>query len=177
MFQVLIQFTNLLGNQTPSKSSTFIDFQNEFHNENNSWIGTYEFSFSEPLVYDVFSLEKFHHDWDRLHQAVVFNYTFEEQCNNFNYFKKFYKPTLKIAANQINDLIRNGRTHTSIIRLDIPLVANEKIHIHFPPVKDKKCALNIDGTWKHEVDGFNISREACEILSSWGFLLPDKYYQ
>ncbi len=153
-----------------SPNKIFNEFKIEFINFNHGEIGLLYEECPSNLVYDIPS-------WKKFHEEFVAKFTFEEQCENFAYFKMFYKSELKIAANQINDLIRNGRAHASIIRLDIPLVPNEKMHIHFLRANEQSCALNIDGTWKHEIDGFIIPNEACENLSDWGFVLPDEYYQ
>lgn len=167
-FQQLINITYLLGDETPDASTDFTSFNEEFSNQNNSWIGTAQKDFIEPLVYDI-------QTWRDFHQKYVSNFSFQERCDFFDYFFDHFKPSLREDLNQINTSISRKQTHPTFKQIHQPKIPHEKIHIHFNTKTN--CALNLDGTWKHEIIGFVIEKEACEILSRWGFLLPIEYYR
>lgn len=50
----------------------------------------------------------------------------------------------------------------------------QKLHVHI--IGRHACALNIDGSWKHEHKSYVMTSDVKEILSEWGFLLPDEFY-
>lgn len=178
-FQLLHQLTYQLGNPTPNSSVDYTSFANEFQQSNCSLIGLRDTNCSEPLVYNIKSHDDFH-------AKPVFTYNFAQQKANFKNFKKYYVPTLKIDAGKIKKMIDTNKVNNDIVRLDPPKtdpkgkpIHGQQIHIHIM-VGDHECALNLDGTWKHppnENGNHNISAEVCSVLSDWGFVLPDKYYQ
>lgn len=51
-----------------------------------------------------------------------------------------------LSPNQMNTAIRNGKAPAGIIRVDVPKIPGEKLHVHF----SNGTALNQDGTWKHD---------------------------
>lgn len=162
--QFLIEFLKY----NPCKELT--DFNSEFKDFNHGEIGLLYAGCPDHLVYNNSS-------WEKFHQRYVATFSFEERCNKFDYFKNFYIPNLRVDINQIEQLIKNNKVHNSIIRIDPPEIAYEKIHVHFEDEK-VECALNIDGTWKHSPKkNYKIKREAFMFLHDCGFLLPDEYYQ
>jgi len=134
---------------------------------NNAWIGV-ESICPEQLVYN-------NPTWLAFHRLFVDNFSLEQRRQNFEYFNLFYEAELTMSRNQIQQLIDEGHVHNSITRIDPALIAHEQIHIHFND--NENCALNIDGTWKHELVGFRIPEAACIQLTEWGFKLPHEYYQ
>ena len=164
----LVRIFDFFQNTTPHLAEDQRQLQNEFPNANNGSIGCFTNEIPEGTVHNVIS-------WNEFHRRYVSNYSLQDKRENYDYFIGFYKPELKIQRNQIQQLIDEGHVHSSITRIDPALIAHEQIHIHFN--NSENCALNIDGSWKHEVDGFEIPKEACEHLDEWGFLLPHKYYQ
>jgi hypothetical protein len=163
----LISIANFFQNETTLQSSTIEDLEIEFPGENNGHVGFHNNS-ELPDVYNLTTLYNFH-------KRFVATFNFEQRCNQFQYFKKFYEPALTLALNQIQNQINNGLVNPIIIRIDAPLIPFEKIHIHF--ANNQNCALNIDGSWKHKVNNFRIPVDVCEQLNEWGFLLPEEYYQ
>lgn len=166
-FRILSSLPDLLRLTSPQNSSDYGSFLQEFTNENNSWIGTYDESHTEPIVFDYLS-------WLQFHQRFVATFDFNRRRAEYKYFSKFFKPGLTRPVNLIQHNIDQHNTHASFQSIHTPQIPHEKIHIHF--ISAQNCALNIDGTWKHEVRNFRIERRACEILSEWGFLLPREYY-
>lgn len=74
------------------------------------------------------------------------------------------------SPNQLNQEIRLGRAPKGITSVHTPKVPNEKIHVHF----DDGTALNIDGTWKHDLDNrvHIFTRAQKEWLLENGWKLP-----
>ena len=165
-FQVLVNLRNYFRS-SPNNSGSLQALRDNSGINNNAWIGLT----SHCPEYLVFSKSS----WVEFHRIYVSTFTFEQRGEHFDYFLKFYQPNLVIPLNQIQQSIDEGHVHNSITRIDPPLIPFEKIHIHFN--NNENCALNIDGTWKHEVVRFVIPRDACEQLNEWGFLLPRQYYQ
>lgn len=165
-YQVLINLRNYFQS-SPNNSDSLQALQNYTGISNNAWIGL-SVHCTEYLVFNKST-------WEEFHKIYVSTFSREERGEHFDYFIKFYQPNLKIHLNQIQQRINEGLVHNSITRIDPPLIPFEKIHIHFN--NNENCALNIDGSWKHEVGGFVIPQDACEQLDEWGFLLPHKYYQ
>jgi len=165
-FQVLVNLRNYFR-PSPNNSDSLQALRNNTGLNNNAWIGL-----STPCPeYLVFN----YNSWVEFHRNYVSTFTHEQRGEHFDYFIKFYQPSLTIPLNQIQQQIDEGHIHNSITRIDPPLIPFEKIHVHFN--NNENCALNIDGSWKHEVVGFNIPQSACEHLNEWGFLLPRQYYQ
>ena len=134
---------------------------------NNAWFGIESYC-PEYLVHD-------NPTWYTFHRLFVSQFTLEQRRQNFEYFDFFYEAELTLPRNQIQQLIDEGHVHNSKTRIDPALIAHEQIHIHFND--NENCALNIDGTWKHEVAGFRIPEAGCIHLTEWGFKLPQEYYQ
>jgi hypothetical protein len=165
-FQVLMLLPNYFKNSIGG-AMNLQELQANTGIPHNAWIGLF-MACPEFLVHDRLT-------WTEFHRSIVSAFSFEERCEYFDYFSRFYQPNLTMHQNQIQQEIDQGHIHNSITRIDPPLIPFEKIHIHFN--NNEKCALNIDGTWKHEVAGFVIPQEACEQLNKWGFMLPRQYYQ
>lgn len=165
-YQILFSIFNFFRPAPNSASSLQALLQNTGVT-NNAWIGV-ESNCPECLVYD-------NPSWNDFHRLFVSGFTLEQRRQNFEYFDHFYEAELTRPRNQIQQLINEGHAHNSITRIDPPLIAHEQIHIHFNDAEN--CALNIDGTWKHEVEGFRIPEGACIQLNDWGFKLPLEYYQ
>lgn len=153
--------------QSPFQSLNLQEIQQNTGINNNAWIGI-ECNCPEYLVHD-------NPSWHAFHRLFVSQFTLEQRRQNFEYFDLFFEAELTLPRNQIQQLIDEGHVHNSITRIDPALIAHEQIHIHFND--NENCALNIDGTWKHEVAGFRIPEAACIHLTEWGFRLPHEYYQ
>ena len=165
-YQVLTSLRNYLR-PSPNNSESLISLQNNTGVYNNAWFGL-SIPCPEYLVFDKKT-------WEEFHRIYINNFTFQQKGLHYVYFKKFYQPNLKTPQNQIQQQIDEGRVHNSITRIDPPKIPFEKIHIHFN--NNENCALNIDGSWKHEIAGFIIPQDACVHLNEWGFILPRQYYQ
>jgi len=76
------------------------------------------------------------------------------------------------SLSQLYQKIIKGQAPVQIERLDyIRLSPNEQPHIHFKGCDN--CALNIDGTWKHNPpDNFSFSRKTIDWLVEVGWSLP-----
>lgn len=61
-----------------------------------------------------------------------------------------------------------GQAPTSVERVDIPRVPNEKTHLHIRGGD----ALNWDGTWKH--GGRDLTRAEAAFAEDSGWILPDE---
>ena len=53
--------------------------------------------------------------------------------------------TVQKSINQLNKLVKTGKSPKSIVRFDLGKIKGEMNHVHF----DKGAALNKNGTWKH----------------------------
>ncbi|MFN5310152.1 MAG: hypothetical protein ACK5C0_11930 [Candidatus Kapaibacterium sp.] len=157
----------LFFKQPPSNSISLHELLQHTGITNNAWIG-FESNCVEQLVYN-------NPTWHTFHRLFVSQFTLEQRRQHFEYFDLFFEAELTLPINKIKQLIDEGHVHDSITRIDPALIAHEKIHIHFK--NSENCALNIDGTWKHEVVGFRIPETACIQLTEWGFKLPSEYYQ
>lgn len=164
----LIRIFDFFQNTTPLLAVNQIQLQDEFPNANNGSIGCFTTQLPNGVVHDIIS-------WNEFHRQFVSNLTLQNKRENYDYFIAFYKPELKKQRNQIQQLINEGHVHNSITRIDAAHTVFDKIHIHFN--NNENCALNIDGTWRHEDERFNIPLPACSLLDEWGFLLPHEYYQ
>lgn len=177
-YQVLINFPSFIGRSTERQSCVWAEFSEEFSGEHISMIGMEDDSCPDPLIYDIVSHKKFHSDY-------VAQFNFEQQKENFEYFKEHFVSDLRIDPAQIKEKINKNQVQEGIVRLDDPpydpagnIMHGQKIHIHLK-VGKYDCALNIDGTWKHSLpkdSDKKISVEICTTLSEWGFRLPDEYY-
>jgi len=165
-YQILVNLRNYFKS-SPSNANTLQGLRNATGIENNAWIGLSS-NCAEYLVFN-------NPTWKAFHRIYVSTFTREQRAEHYEYFIKFYQPNLTIPLNQIQQRINDGHVHNSITRIDTPLIPYEKIHIHFN--NNENCALNIDGSWKHEVESFVIPQDACEHLNEWGFILPRQYYQ
>lgn len=165
-FQVLINLRNYFRS-TPNNSDSLHSLSINTGITNNAWIGFLS-QCPEYLVFSKLTLDEFH-------RIYVSTFTLEQKGKYYDYFLKFYHPSLTIPLNQIQKIISGGHANNSLTRIDSPRIPFEKIHIHFN--NNENCALNIDGTWKHEVDGFVIPQDACVHLNEWGFILPRQYYK
>ncbi|MFN4149565.1 MAG: hypothetical protein ACK4IX_01365 [Candidatus Sericytochromatia bacterium] len=137
--------------------------------ENYGYIG-----FSDPLLTDDYvycesTLFSFH-------AKYVSSFDRKKRLADGNYFMTFYTPELKKDLNQINQKINQGKYNALFKRLDKPskdpngnILHGEKIQMHFND--EDKCALNIDGIWKHK--HFILPDDVCEKLIEWGFILPE----
>lgn len=134
---------------------------------NNAWFGIESYC-HEYLVHD-------NPSWHDFHRLFVSQFTLEQRRQNFEYFDLFFEAELTKSRNQIQQQINEGRSHVSITRIDPADFDHDKVHVHFE--NNENCALNIDGTWRHNDDGFRISEGACIQLTEWGFKLPHEYYQ
>lgn len=162
-FQVLMTMGNIIGNPTEQHSNTWNEFSNEFTGKHISLIGLQDETCTDPLVFCKVTHSKFHSDYIA---SLV--------------------PKLKLEPNLISRRIEAKQLPTSIERLDVPQldasgvpVHGQQIHIHLR-LKGQKCALNLDGTWKHALpkdSTIKIPSAICEILSSFGFKIPDEYYE
>ncbi|MBK6566870.1 MAG: hypothetical protein IPG18_17140 [Saprospiraceae bacterium] len=157
----------LFFRQSPFQSLNLQELLQNTGINNNAWIGIVS-NCPEYLVHHNLS-------WRTFHRLFVSQYTLEQRRQNFEYFNLFFEAELTLPRNQIQQLIDEGHGHDSITRIDPALIPHEQIHIHFDD--DENCALNIDGTWKHEVVGYSIQEAACILLTEWGFKLPHEYYQ
>ena len=153
--------------QPPLQSLNLQELQQNTGINNNAWIGI-ECNCPEYLVHD-------NPSWHAFHRLFVSQFTLEQRRQNFEYFNKFFDGVLTRSINQIRQEIEQGRAHVSITRIDPPDFDHDKIHVHF--VNNENCALNINGTWRHNDDGFRIPEGACIQLTEWGFKLPHEYYQ
>ena len=153
--------------QSPLQSLNLRELQQNTGIDNNAWIGLVS-DCPEYLVHHNLS-------WRIFHRMFVSQFSLEQRRQNFEYFDLFFEAKLTLPRNQIQQLIDQGHVHDSITRIDPAIIAHEQIHIHFND--NENCALNIDGTWKHEVVGFWIPEAACILLTEWGFKLPHEYYQ
>lgn len=177
-FQLLQTISYSLGQPTPNSSNDWEDFAEEFSEENKSLIGLKDDDCLNPLVYDKDTHREFH-------SSYVATFDFDRQKSQYEYFRKHYKPNLKIESGRIQNLIQRHQVNNQIIRLDSPATSpngnpihGQQIHIHIM-VNGNECALNIDGSWKHppqEHPNNRISIDVCFILSQWGFCLPKDYY-
>ncbi|MGN6178972.1 MAG: hypothetical protein ACTHNW_07310 [Mucilaginibacter sp.] len=173
-YQTLIQIFPLLGKPTPEGAAGWTSFNAELPSP-KSMIGFHQDPCPDPLVYN-------EPTWKAFHGQYVKTLSYAERSKQFKYFKKFFIPDLTQTAAQINDDIDRGRYKKVFERIDNPplnagVPAHEQqIHVHFTKVSKKKIALNIDGTWKHPDDKYAMSVKVKEILSAWGFLLPDDHY-
>lgn len=168
----------MMGRPTPNSSNVWEEFNEEFNEENKSLIGLKEDTCTNSLIYDKLTHEKFHSNH-------VTSFDYDKQKKNLKYFKKYYKPDLKIESTQITNLIFRRQVNVGIVRLDLPGTApdgkvlhNQQVHVHIT-IKKNEYALNIDGTWKHSPSSTSTDRipvEICSTLSQWGFCLPDEYY-
>lgn len=165
-YQLLYNVIHFLR-QSPFQSLNLQELQQNTGIANNAWIGIVD-NCPEYLVHNYLS-------WHDFHRLFVSQFTLEQRRQNFEYFDLFFEAELTLPRNQIQQLIDEGHVHTSITRIDPALIVHEQIHIHFDD--NENCALNIDGTWKHEVAGFRIPEAACIHLTEWGFKLPHEYYQ
>lgn len=144
------------------------ELANEFPSENNGNIGCFCDLLPVATIHDITS-------WNEFHQKYVATFNLQQRREQYDYFIRFYQPSLTRPLNQIQQVINQGNVSTVIQGIHNSLIPHEQIHVHFNT--NANCALNIDGTWKHEVHGFTIPQEACEYLTDWGFLLPHRYYQ
>lgn len=165
-FQVLVNLRNYFKS-LPNNVDSLQSLRVTTGIENNAWIGLSS-NCAEYLVFDKST-------WEAFHRIYVSTFTRKQRGEYYDYFIRFYQPSLVIPLNQIQQRIDLAQVDNSITRIDPPLIPFEKIHIHFN--NHENCALNIDGSWKHEVVGFTIPQTACEQLNEWGFLLPRQYYQ
>lgn len=177
-FQLLQTISYSLGQPTPNSSNDWEAFSKEFSEENRSLIGLKDDNCINPLVYDIVTHTEFH-------SSYVATFDFDRQKAQYEYFRKYYKPSLKLESGQIINLIQRHQVNNQIIRLDSPdsspngnPIHGQQIHIHIM-VNGNECALNIDGSWKHSPQlhtNNRISAEVCLTLSQWGFCLPEQYY-
>jgi len=173
-YQTLIQIFPLLGKPTPGGATAWNSFDAEVLAP-KSMLGFYQMHCPEPLVYD-------QPTWNNFHVEFVKSLSYSERCTQFKYFKKFFIPALIQNPSKINDDIDKGRYKHAFERIDAPPVHegrplhDQQIHIHLKKVSKKKIALNIDGTWKHPDESYDMPVKVREILSAWGFLLPDNHY-
>jgi hypothetical protein len=162
----LVKLFNRAISQRPSYN--LVDLNNEFPDDNNGLLGLNATVRNLYVSCDI--------TWFELHANFVKNH-YEIRETHFKHFKKFYQPELRIDANQINHNIDTGKMHPLFKRLDKPThvmdketLHGEKIQMHF---NDKdKCALNIDGTWKHK--SFDLPKDVKNQLIELGFILPDE---
>lgn len=177
-FEILLYLHTILGTPTPRSSNVWEEFNNEFKMNNISLIGLKDDECMDPLVYDSPSYIKHHSNFVR-------TFDFTQQKYNFEYFRKYYKPELKISHGVIKAMIERNQVNSGIIRLDSPTTSpngdpihGQQIHVHIL-IEKKNCALNIDGSWKHPPTNIlndKIPAEICLTLSDWGFKLPEEYY-
>jgi len=170
-FQSLIMLPGVLGGETPLGADDWRSFDEEMAHGPNSLVGFWVGACPGPLIYDWLS-------WVQFHANHVKRFTYQERCHNLNYFKRFYKPGLTQNVAELKRRIRRERSvmidlHDPPINNGVP-VHQQQIHIHFGP--PNPCALNIDGSWKHPNDKFQMPMRVRELLSEWGFLLPDDHY-
>ncbi|MGS0747509.1 hypothetical protein [Halpernia sp. GG3] len=166
-FQLLQTISYSLGQPTPNFSNAWEDFAEEFNEENKSLIGLRDDDCLNPFVYDKDTYGEFH-------SSYVATFNFERQKAQYKYFKKYYKPSLKLEGGQIKNLIDKKLVNKQFVRLDPPRTSTDgfpihrqQIHIHFK-IKKNVCALNLDGTWKHPPSNLEKNRiptEICLILS------------
>jgi hypothetical protein len=167
--QTLIGLMQFFHRPTPLGATDLNSLSAEFADANNGLTGFNTAPTEERYVFDF-------HSWRDWHQKYVSKFSRAERILKRTYFKKFFVPKLQVPPNYIKRLIQLGQAHPIFERLDTPTtVANdttlhhEQVQMHF---KDKKkCALNINGVWKH--NQFEIPSDACDQLISWGFLLPE----
>ena len=164
LVNILINFKNT----SALNSLNLNELNAEFPGENCGYIG---FELDNNISRYVFCNDSL----DIFHQEFVSKFDFNRRKVEYEYFERFFIPELKKDPNQINQKIKNGKAAYSFKELHLPKIPGEQIHIHFH--SKSNCALNIDGSWKHEVPNFKITTRACEELSIWGFRLPLKYYR
>lgn len=164
----LVRIFDFFQNLSPHQANNRGELVYEFPNSNNGDIGCYCNQLPVGAVHDQAT-------WNDFHRRHVSAFTFQQRQEQFDYFIQFYQPRLTRSLNQIQQVINQGNANPIIQGIHNPLIPHEQIHVHFNT--NVNCALNIDGTWKHEANGFSIPMEACENLTEWGFLLPHHYYQ
>ena len=165
----LVNIYSFLKNATVFKSNNPKEFENELGQQRSGLMGFELEKPQEKYVSCKVTLNKFHSEY-----ASTFNRVQRNQ--NIKYFNEHYVVALKEDPNTINSLIRKKLVHPLFERLDIPkndstgqTLHGESIQMHF---SDKKRSyLNISGKWKHE--GFDLPKDVCDQLISWGFLLPE----
>lgn len=165
-YQILFSILNFFR-QAPKNSLSLQELLRNIGVTNNAWIGIESYC-HEYLVHD-------NPSWHDFHRLFVSQFSLRQRRQNFDYFDKFFDGELTRSGNQIQQDIARGRAHASITRLDLPDFDHDKIHVHF--VNNENCALNINGTWRHDDDRFKIPEAACIQLTEWGFKLPSEYYQ
>jgi len=163
-YQTLMAISYVFQSTTPDEAKSFEELIKEFPGQNNALIG-FRCECTHQLVHDPPS-------WEEFHRSYVSTFSFDMQCQNYEYFISFYKPYLKIEAGHIRKVIFRHSVNKFIKRLDAPKFDHDKYHVHFDD--NNNSALNLDGTWRHS--SCNIPVGIREILSNWGFLLPSEYY-
>ncbi len=168
LLNAITQILNVCQSTTPDNAANLNDLTGEFINENNGAIGFHYNPVPNPFVHDLNS-------WNEFHKSYVTN-NINVRRNNYEYFRRFYVPTLTMTVAQIQHAIGAGHA-PYIVGINAPVhiendntLHHEKIHIHFTD----GSALNIDGTWKH--GNSDIPNAACIVLEGWGFMLPEGYY-
>lgn len=178
-FTTLTALPNFLGPETPLPSKNWEDFSAEFYGDHISMIGIEDSqSYKFPLVYDIPTHDVFY-------QNLADTFDFEQQKVNFKFFKENYVPRPKPDASSIFNSIAKGLEHSDIKAFHSPktdpqgnILHGEQYHVHIK-IKKTQYALNINGTWKHNVkpdSNDKIPNQICTRLVEWGFLLPDEYY-
>lgn len=171
-----LQHTTLVYILSSFKNTTELDvseldsLKRKFPNENCGYIGFKDSKITIDYVSCESTLFSFHSNY-------VNNFDRKKRLEDNAYFMRFHIPNLKWDINQINKLIdKKGNLNPLFKRLDKPsydpqgkLLHGEQIQIHFNDVN--KCALNIDGSWKHKK--FELPDDVCEKLIEWGFTLPE----
>lgn len=164
----LVHILSSLKNTKVLDSQSLDEMRIKFPNINCGYLGFEMLKLISDYVFNNESLDSFHKRY-----VTTFNY--QRRKTEYKYFSKFYKPELNTDPNQINQAINNKRVAPIFQAIHQPKVKGEQIHMHFNA--SSNCALNLDGSWKHNVQGFIITTQACVELSLWGFLLPVEYYK
>lgn len=165
----LVYILSSFKNTTALNSSNLISLSAEFPGENCGHIGFKQNDIEDEYVSCENTLKSFH-------TKYVMTFNRNERLENKKYFYDFHQPNYELDINPINQLIRKGGLNALIVRIDKEsydpqgnLLHGERIQVHF---NDRnKCALNIDGTWKHH--SFNLPNDVCDKLIEWGFILPE----
>lgn len=164
----LVLILSSFKNTTVPNATNLNKLKQEFPKENCCLIGMKTSNTITDYVYDKESL-------DASHSKFVSAFDYLRRKAEYPYFKKFYIPELKKELNQISKSISKKYVAKDFKSIHSPRTHEEQIHVHFNA--SSNCALNIDGTWKHKVENFNITIQARKELSKWGFLLPEEFYK
>jgi hypothetical protein len=166
--QTLISLLSSFTRFTPQKANTIEQLKQEFVGESCGYIGFDCQNVPSNYVFCLLTLRNFH-------SAIVRNFSYDQRCQNYEYFNRYFTPQLQVEVSQIRREIRKGKCNGLILDIHSPGGEYEQIHIHFDGAG--RCSLNLDGSWRHEDASLRLPKEVIEQLVTWGFGLPLNYYK